>query len=49
MAFSKDLPQQRHPSVRIQIEQELQIAKFLLNHARDATFWLEPNAQFFLR
>lgn len=47
MAFSKDLPQQRHPSVRIQIEQELQIAKFLLNHARDATFWLEPNAQFF--
>lgn len=46
MAFDNGNLAQRNPQSTLQIEDELQFAKFLVNHAADAAFWLMPDAQF---
>ncbi len=46
MNFGNDIPNQCNSRFTRQPQEELQFAKFLLNHAADAAFWLEPDARF---
>lgn len=46
MAFSNKIQQQFNPPFTLQTEQELNFAKFLVNHVADAVFWLGSDGQF---
>lgn len=46
MTFGNVIPDQRDPPFPVQPQEELQFAKFLVNHAADAAFWLGPDARF---
>lgn len=46
MTFDNVIPDQRDPPFRVQPQEELQFAKFLVNHFADAVFWLGSDARF---
>lgn len=45
MTFGNYIQAQSNPNT-LQPEEELQFAKFLVNHTVDAAFWLGPDARF---
>jgi PAS domain S-box-containing protein len=46
MAFGNYIPDQHNPPLTLQVEEELEFAKFLVNHVADAAFWLGSDARF---
>ncbi|MBV8886050.1 MAG: PAS domain S-box protein [Chroococcidiopsidaceae cyanobacterium CP_BM_RX_35] len=46
MSFGNDVQNQSTPPFTVHLEEELQFAKFLVNHVVDAVFWLDPDAKF---
>jgi len=46
MPFVNYIPEQYHLRFRLQPEEELQFAKFLMERAADAGFWMAPDARF---
>ncbi len=46
MTSGNDIPNQSNSKFTLQPEEELQFAKFLVNHSLDAAFWLGPDARF---
>ena len=46
MTFGNDTPNQPNPPFTLQLQEELQFAKLLVNHVADAAFWLGSDARF---
>lgn len=46
MTFGNYTQAQCNPKFKLQPEEELQFAKFIVNHAADAAFWLGSDARF---
>lgn len=45
MAFGNYIPEQRNSKGTLQPEEEVQVTKFVMDHAPDAVFWVNPDAQ----
>lgn len=46
MVFGNRILEQRDFQVTLQLEKDLQLTKFLMDHVTDAVFWVNPDARF---